>query len=88
MFQAKKKMKTILAGVTALTATAALLSGCGSSDKGEESSGGSKAVTLTMIVSGNKAADGQDFELDVLPKMVNEKFPNIKLEVQKLPDDQ
>jgi raffinose/stachyose/melibiose transport system substrate-binding protein len=41
-----------------------------------------------MIVSGNKAADGQDFELDVLPKMVNEKFPNIKLEVQKLPDDQ
>jgi len=88
VFQGKKKMKTILAGVTALAATTALLSGCGSSDKGEESSGGSKNVTLTMIVSGNKAADGQDFELDVLPKMVNEKFPNIKLEVQKLPDDQ
>ncbi|MFC4306855.1 ABC transporter substrate-binding protein [Cohnella boryungensis] len=83
-------MKTVLAGVTALAASMALLSGCGSSSSEEPGKSGSGAgtVTLTMIVSGNKAADGQDFELDVLPKMVNEKFPNIKLEVQKLPDDQ
>ncbi|MHA7965832.1 ABC transporter substrate-binding protein [Paenibacillus sp. CAU 1782] len=47
-----------------------------------------KPVTLTMMMSGNKAADGQDFELDILPKLVKEKFPNITLEVQKLPDDQ
>jgi raffinose/stachyose/melibiose transport system substrate-binding protein len=90
VFKGKKKMKTVLAGVTALAASMALLSGCGSSSSEEPGKSGSGAgtVTLTMIVSGNKAADGQDFELDVLPKMVNEKFPNIKLEVQKLPDDQ
>jgi len=82
-----KKTKAI-AGATAIAATVALLGGCGSSDNGESGGEGGKTVTLTMIVSGNKAADGQDFELDVLPKMVNEKFPNIKLEVQKLPDDQ
>jgi len=82
------KKKTVIAGATALAASVALLSGCGSSDSGNGGKEGSGTVTLTMIVSGNKAADGQDFELDVLPKMVNEKFPNIKLEVQKLPDDQ
>lgn len=45
-------------------------------------------VTLTMMMSGNKASEGEDFELDVLPRLIKEKFPNITLEVQKLPDDQ
>ncbi|MFD2329565.1 ABC transporter substrate-binding protein [Cohnella sp. GCM10020058] len=45
-------------------------------------------VTLSMLVSGSKAADGADFELDTLPKLVKEKFPNVTLEVQKLPDEQ
>lgn len=45
-------------------------------------------VTLTMLVSGSKAAEGADFELDTLPKLVKEKFPNVTLEVQKLPDEQ
>ncbi|MFD0712263.1 ABC transporter substrate-binding protein [Paenibacillus sp. GCM10027626] len=79
--------KTVIASATALATSVMLLSGCGSSDDNEGSKNGD-SVTLTMIVSGNKAADGQDFELDVLPKLVNAKFPNIKLEVQKLPDDQ
>lgn len=88
MVKTKKKMTKVIAGVTVLATSVALLSGCGSSDNKESGKDGSKNVTLTMVVSGNKAADGQDFELDVLPKMINEKFPNIKLEVQKLPDDQ
>lgn len=89
MINKKRKLSTILASITVLATSVGLLSGCGSSDNnGESGKDGTKNVTLTMVVSGNKAADGQDFELDVLPKMVNEKFPNIKLEVQKLPDDQ
>lgn len=47
-----------------------------------------KPVTITMMVSGAKAADGADFVLDTLPKLVHEKYPNITLETQKLPDDQ
>ncbi|RIX59561.1 extracellular solute-binding protein [Paenibacillus nanensis] len=45
-------------------------------------------VTLTMLVSGAKAAVGEDFELETLPRLVKEKFPNVTLEVQKLPDEQ
>ncbi|WP_233567054.1 ABC transporter substrate-binding protein [Cohnella endophytica] len=48
----------------------------------------SEPVTLTMLVSGAKAAEGEDFELETLPKLVKEKFPNVTLEVQKLPDEQ
>ncbi len=43
-------------------------------------------ITLTMMFSG-VAAEG-DFETEVLPGLVKEKFPNINLEVTKLPDDQ
>ncbi|WP_159881626.1 ABC transporter substrate-binding protein [Paenibacillus puerhi] len=89
-------MKTVFTTVAAATSCLVLLSACGSAGSTENAGTGGGAasnangqnVTLTMIVSGNKAANGQDFELDVLPKLVNQKFPNIKLEVQKLPDDQ
>jgi raffinose/stachyose/melibiose transport system substrate-binding protein len=74
-----------------------LLSACGSSSDNAASSGSSeggssdpssKPVTLTMMVSGTKAANGEDFILDTLPKLVKEKFPNVTLETSKLPDDQ
>ena len=39
-------------------------------------------ITLTMMFSG-VATEG-DFETEVLPKLVKEKFPNIDLEVTKL----
>jgi raffinose/stachyose/melibiose transport system substrate-binding protein len=89
-------MKTFVTGATVLATCLALLSACGNSGSNDAAGGNAgaggeskdKKITLTMLVSGNKAADGQDFELDVLPKMVHEKFPNITLEVQKLPDDQ
>src|SRR5690606_40490997 len=32
--------------------------------------------------------EGEDFELETLPRLVREKFPNVTLEVQKLPDEQ
>lgn len=42
-------------------------------------------ITLTMMVSGT--AYENDFETEQLPKLVNEKWPNVTLEVTKLPDD-
>lgn len=42
-------------------------------------------ITLTMMVSG--VASENDFETEVLPKLIKEKWPNVTLEVTKLPDD-
>ncbi|RCX17890.1 raffinose/stachyose/melibiose transport system substrate-binding protein [Anaerobacterium chartisolvens] len=96
-------MKRILAVIIALALALSLLSGCGGSQKNEDSiaTGGTnnqedtqkpvedvKPVTLTMLVSGNKSPDGKDIELDILPKMIKEKFSNINLEATKLPDEQ
>lgn len=43
-------------------------------------------ITITMMYSGTAAEN--DFETEILPKLVKEAFPNITLEVTKLPDDQ
>lgn len=43
-------------------------------------------ITLTMMVSGTAAEN--DFETEQLPELIKAKFPNITLEVTKLPDDQ
>ena len=42
-------------------------------------------ITLTMMISG--VASDNDFETEQLPKLVKEKWPNVTLEVTKLPDD-
>ena len=44
-------------------------------------------TTITAMVSGTPAPQN-DFETVVLPRLVEERFPNVKLEVTKLPDDQ
>jgi len=74
-----------------LTLTVALLSGCGKATTKTttpNTTSSEDPITLTMLVSGTKAASGEDFVLDTLPKMVKESFPNITLETTKLPDDQ
>jgi raffinose/stachyose/melibiose transport system substrate-binding protein len=91
------KKKTL--GIALASMMVVALSACGSSNSannggnaqstnapGESTS--EEQVTLTMLVSGAKAAEGADFELETLPKLVKEKFPNVTLEVQKLPDEQ
>ncbi|GGO01754.1 ABC transporter substrate-binding protein [Saccharibacillus kuerlensis] len=73
-----------------------LLSACGggggesatSAAGGEGGGASAEPITLTMMVSGTKAPDGQDFVIDILPKLVKEKFPNVTLETSKLPDEQ
>lgn len=42
-------------------------------------------ITLTMMVSGT--AYENDFETEQLPNLIKEKWPNVTLEVTKLPDD-
>lgn len=42
-------------------------------------------ITITMMVSGT--AYENDFETEVLPRLIKEKWPNVTLEVTKLPDD-
>lgn len=42
-------------------------------------------ITITMMVSGT--AYENDFETETLPKLIKEKWPNVTLEVTKLPDD-
>lgn len=42
-------------------------------------------ITITMMVSGT--AYENDFETERLPNLVKEKWPNVTLEVTKLPDD-
>lgn len=44
-----------------------------------------KDITITMMVSG--VAQGTDFETQSLPELVHKKWPNVTLEVTKLPDD-
>ncbi|AIQ51283.1 ABC transporter substrate-binding protein [Paenibacillus sp. FSL R7-0331] len=89
-------------GTLVLAMLLAVLAGCGSNNganSGSENASASapassstpdsgKKVTLTMMVSGTKAPDGQDFALDIMPKLVQEKFPNVTLETSKLPDEQ
>ncbi|MGG1311538.1 MULTISPECIES: ABC transporter substrate-binding protein [Cohnella] len=92
-----KSWKKGFAGAMVFVLCLVLLSACGSSSDNAASSGSSeggssdpssKPVTITLMASGTKAANGEDFLLDIMPKLVKEKFPNVTLETSKLPDDQ
>lgn len=43
-------------------------------------------TVITMLFSGTTSEN--DFETEILPGLVEKQFPNVKLEVMKLPDDQ
>ncbi len=99
----KAKKLLSLCCVTAMTISMLAGCGAGSSDSGEdESNSGTKKtesagpydheaienagdITITMMVSG--VATDNDFETEQLPELVKEKWPNVTLEVTKLPDD-
>lgn len=44
-------------------------------------------ATLTVMVT-TRPTNGEDIYVDILPKLVSEKFPNIKIQVDQLPTDQ
>lgn len=94
------KVKKLLALLCTATMATAMFAGCGSKESEEESSASKTEssgpydheaienagdITITMMVSG--VASENDFETEVLPQLVKEKWPNVTLEVTKLPDD-
>ena len=96
------KKKKVIAFLCAAAMTVGMLAGCGSTGndgKSEDPETNSSSeegynkqaleeagdITLTMMVSGVETDN--DFETQILPEMVKEKWPNVTLEVTKLPDD-
>lgn len=95
----KKLCSLLLVGAIAVT----MLAGCGgngqqsntnegndsseaSTDEGTDATMTSDDIVITMMYSGTAAEN--DFETELLPGLVKDAFPNITLEVTKLPDDQ
>ncbi|HIW41324.1 MAG TPA: extracellular solute-binding protein [Candidatus Mediterraneibacter vanvlietii] len=92
------KAKRLLSMLCVGAMTATMLAGCGGGGSDESSSSEASSgpydeqaienagdITITMMVSG--VATENDFETEVLPQLVKEKWPNVTLEVTKLPDD-
>ncbi len=79
MIKLKKLGALIMTGAMALS----LLSMTGCSGSGKDDDG---RTVITMMYSGSVTDD--DFETTVLPKLVEKNFPDLKLEVEKIPDDQ
>lgn len=93
------KLKKFVAMALAASMSVGLLAGCssgGSSTKESQSttsttetseaSTSKDKVTITIMTSGTQSEN--DFETQVLPALVKKAFPNVTLEVTKLPDDQ
>ena len=77
----KKMAAVALAGVTA-PAAVPVFAADGYDHEAIENAGD---ITITMMTSGT--AYENDFETEQLPKLIKEKWPNVTLEVTKLPDD-
>ncbi len=93
------KAKKLISLLCVSAMTASMLAACGGGGSSEEDSAQAESsgpydsqaienagdITITMMVSG--VATENDFETEVLPELVKEKWPNVTLEVTKLPDD-
>ena len=81
----KKMAAVVLAGVTACATVPAAVPVFAADGYDHEAIENAGDITLTMMISG--VASDNDFETEQLPKLVKEKWPNVTLEVTKLPDD-
>lgn len=81
-------MKRIVSVILAMVMSMVVLTGCGGNDSDSSGHGSEEngEITITMLFSGVATED--DFQTEILPKLVKEKFSNINLEVTELPDDQ
>lgn len=82
-----KKLLSILcaAGITASLLTAGSSTVMAAETYDTQAIENAGDITLTMMVSGTETQN--DFETTVLPELVKKKWPNVTLEVTKLPDD-
>lgn len=81
----KKMAAVALAGVTACATAPAAVTVFAADGYDHEAIENAGDITITMMVSG--VATDNDFETEQLPALVKEKWPNVTLEVTKLPDD-
>lgn len=81
----KKMAAVVLAGVTACATVPTAVPVFAADGYDHEAIENAGDITLTMMISG--VASDNDFETEQLPKLVKEKWPNVTLEVTKLPDD-
>lgn len=81
----KKLTAVALAGLTVCAFPAASTAVYAADGYDHEEIENSGDITITMMVSG--VASENDFETEQLPALIKEKWPNVTLEVTKLPDD-
>lgn len=81
----KKMAAVALAGVTACATVPTAVPVFAADGYDHEAIENAGDITITMMVSG--VATDNDFETEQLPALVKEKWPNVTLEVTKLPDD-
>ena len=81
----KKMAAVALAGVTACAPAPAAVPVFAADGYDHEAIENAGDITITMMASGT--AYENDFETEQLPKLIKEKWPNVTLEVTKLPDD-
>ena len=81
----KKMAAVALAGVTACATAPAAVQVFAADGYYHEAIENAGDITITMMTSGT--AYENDFETEQLPKLIKEKWPNVTLEVTKLPDD-
>ena len=79
----KKMAAVVLAGVTACATVPAAVPVFAADGYDHEAIENAGDITLTMMIAG--VASDNDFETEQLPKLVKEKWPNVTLEVTKLP---
>ena len=79
-------MKRIIVGILCII----LLTGCGKTtqdtQKNHAENTKNTETVITMMYSGTVGEN--DFETEQLPKLIKKYFPNVRLKVTKLPDDQ
>ena len=81
----KKMAAVVLAGVTACATVPAAVPVFAAEGYDHEAIENAGDITITVMTSG--VATDNDFETEQLPSLVKAKWPNVTLEVTKLPDD-
>lgn len=87
------KMKKLAAFVLTGVVAAGILTGCGGkgtsqTDTKEEGNRTQENITITLMTTGTTSDEGKDFMQDILPAEVKKVYPNVTVEVTKLPDEQ
>jgi len=86
----RKSLVTALAIVLAFA-----LAACGKGDNTANNGSGANSpkpenepITITMLGPGNASTDKKDFNTEIFPELVKEKFPHVTIQSETLPNEQ